>query len=357
MVNAFYDRLRPFQLTLQQYGYDLRLASAEVDGGGTAPVMIQFPTAQIGQQTLIVLPDVHLAAGNAGDVFYNGSPENPRRLTAVLKAMQAFSQQNQPTTLLQLGDWYDVWRSIGADATSAQYSPIDNVAAYQELLGLDKALELAHCYGNHDASFTHALPDRRVADQNRFRFGFGLLNSKGRVYALHGHQADSIQGEPNSTGDIRAVWLGTVAANYLSSKFRSLEEYMDKEGNLAGAKDWLLKLLGVNRDDPVPVGRPAQPPPNDGQTWNAKFVKRESMSSLVAIAQAAVDRLYTNSANLEFLIVGHSHKPCVGWTSHPKTQKPVVVIDCGAWVYGQANLMFAAGNVAAVYDIVKFGTP
>ncbi|MCA9639503.1 MAG: hypothetical protein KC492_02385 [Myxococcales bacterium] len=356
MINAFYDRLRKFQLILQQQGYDLRLASAQLDNGGTVPVMIQFPTTQIGQQALIALPDVHLAGGNAGDVFYNGDPENPRRLTAVLKAMQTYSLQNQPTTLLQLGDWYDVWRSIGSDAQSSQYNLIDDVPAYQELLGLDKALELAHCFGNHDASFTHALPDRRVADQNRFRFGFGLLNSGGRVYALHGHQADSIQGEPNSSGEIRAVWLGTLAANYLSSKFRNLEEFMDKQGNFEGAKDWLLKLVGLNRDDPTPTGRPPQAPPSDGQTWHAKFVQRESMASLVAIAQAAVDRLYTNAASLELLVVGHSHKPCIGWTPHPNTKKPVVVIDCGAWVYGQANLMFAAGNVAAVYDIVKFGT-
>ncbi len=357
MANTFYDRLHQFRLILQHYGYDIRLASAQLEHGGSAPVMIQFPTQQIGQQSLIVLPDVHLSSGNDGDVFFDGSGENPRRLTAVLKAMRDFSQKSQPTTLLQLGDWYDVWRSVGQDATSSQYSLIDAVSDYQELLGLDKALELAHCYGNHDASFTHALPDRRVADQSRFRFGFGLLNSNGRVYAMHGHQADSIQGQPNSPGDIRAVWLGTLAATYLSSSFRNLEEYMDKQGNLEGARDWLLNLVGLNRDDPQPQGRPSQPGPNDGQTWAARFVKRESMASLVAIAQAATDRLYNNPTPLELLIVGHSHKPCIGWTSHPKTQKPVVVIDCGAWVYGQAQLMFAAGSVAAVYDIVKFGTP
>lgn len=356
MPNFFYDRSNQFRLILQQYGYDVRLASAAVKDGAAVPVMIQFPTQLIGQQSIIALPDVHLSSGDAGDIFLNNDPNNPRRLTAVLKSMRDFTKANPSTTLLQLGDWYDVWRSIGQDATSSQYSAIDGVAAYQELLGLDSALSLAHTYGNHDASFTHALPDGRVASQDRFRFGFGLGGGNGRIYALHGHQADSIAGEPNQPSDIRAVWLGTLAAKYISKDFTNLENFIDTQGGLSGVKGWLLSLVGLNRDDPQPVGRPALAAPNDGQAWAAKFVKRESMDKLVRIAQEAVDRTYSAPKSIELLIVGHSHQPCVGWTPHPTTGKPVVVIDCGSWVYSAAQVLFAAGNVACVYDIVRMGS-
>lgn len=355
MAATFYNRLHGFRLTLQSYGYDLRLASARVSGGASVPVMVRFPTPLIGDQSLVVLPDVHLGAGDEGDVFYCGSAENPRRLAAVLRTMRDYTRANAPTTLLQLGDWYDVWRAIGKDATSSQYSRIDSVPAYQEILGLDVGIELAHAYGNHDASFTHALPDRRVADRDRFRFGWSLLGSRGKVFALHGHQADDIAGQPNAPGDQRAVWLGTLAADYLSSEFRNLEEYMDKQGNLAGAEAWLLSLVGLNREDPQATGRPRQDAPSDGQPWGADFVKREAMARLVKIAQAAADRLYTDAEPLSLLVVGHSHAPCVGWTPHPTTGKPVVVIDCGSWVYGAAQVMFAAGSIAAVYDVVRMG--
>lgn len=357
MPNFFYDRSHQFRLILQRYGYDVRLANAALAGGGSAPVMIQFPTQVLGQHCIVALPDVHLSSGDAGDIFLNNDPNNPRRLTATLKAMRDFTEASPATTLLQLGDWYDVWRSVGADATSSQYSAIDSFAPYQELLGLDSALSLAHAYGNHDASFTHALPDGRVATQHRFRFGFGLGGSNGRVYALHGHQADSIAGEPNKPSDIRAVWLGTLAAKYISRDFTDLENFIDTQGGFSGAKDWLLSLVGLNRDDPQPSGRPRLAAPQDGQRWSANFVKREAMDKLVRIAQEAINHSYPAPNAIELLIVGHSHQPCIGWTPHPTTGRPVVVIDCGSWVYSAAQILFAAGNVACVYNIVPMGTP
>jgi hypothetical protein len=35
----------------------------------------------------------------------------------------------------------------------------------------------------------------------------------------------------------------------------------------------------------------------------------------------------------------------------------VVVVDAGSWAYGQAQILFAAGNTVAVYDVVRLGTP
>ena len=56
---------------------------------------------------------------------------------------------------------------------------------------------------------------------------------------------------------------------------------------------------------------------------------------------------------VELLVVGHSHKPCVGWTPHPQSGKPVIVVDAGSWVQGAAQILFGAGNRVSVFDIVK----
>lgn len=377
----YYERLALFRRLLFDAGYYLIQAQASVTGDEVAPVLIQMPGPVVGKQTIVALPDVHLGNGKGGDVFIDGDTANVRRLASTLRCIRDFVLRDSfPVTPLQLGDWYDVWRAIGGDADQARYAAIDNVSAFREILDLDKQLGLAHCIGNHDASFTKALPDRRVADGARFRFGFGLGKTRGRIYALHGHQTDRIEGEPNAAFDKVAVWLGTLAATFVSSKFRDLTELIDKRGpegaliwiggeaaeaavsQLPGGiplvKAWLTRLLAEARED-VPQGpRPPQAPPMDGRTWYAHFVAREARKRLTRIASEAVKVLYGPDANdLELLLVGHSHKACISWAPHPTTGSPVVVVDAGSWVYGQAQILFAAGNTLGVYDIVPVGSP
>jgi hypothetical protein len=50
------------------------------------------------------------------------------------------------------------------------------------------------------------------------------------------------------------------------------------------------------------------------------------------------------------LLVGHSHVPCASWSD--VGGRPVVVVDAGAWVYGQSNIAIAAGDTIAVFDVV-----
>jgi hypothetical protein len=123
-------------------------------------------------------------------------------------------------------------------------------------------------------------------------------------------------------------------------------------------KKWFLDLLGKARDD-VPVApRQPEPPPSDGRAWYARFVRRESADRLAKIAVTATRGLYGDAVReLELLIVGHSHKACVSWTPHPESGHPVVVVDAGSWAYGQAQILFAAGNTVAVYDVVRQGMP
>jgi hypothetical protein len=43
--------------------------------------------------------------------------------------------------------------------------------------------------------------------------------------------------------------------------------------------------------------------------------------------------------------------PCAAWTD--VAGKPLVVIDAGGWVYKQANLLIAAEDTIAVFDVVS----
>ncbi len=351
-MTFYQSKLQAFRAFLDARGYHVRVTNAAVMDGLAAPVTVGFPSAVLGEHSLIAIPDVHLSDGSDGDIFFAGDPENAKRFTATLAAINDYMDaEGASASVLQLGDWYDVWRAIGRDATQAQFATIDNVPEYQTLLSLDKQLGLAHLIGNHDASFTHALPDRRVADGDRFRFGFGLVRSNGRCFALHGHQDDDIVGVPSPSSDQQVVWLATLAAKYVTSAARSLQNFMDKEGSNAGAVfHWLTALVGLNRPDPVPTPRARKQAPAG---FVGSFVDRESTDKLVQIATEACKQLYAHPNELELLIVGHSHKPCIGWTPHPESQRPVVVVDAGSWVQGAAQLLFGAGDRISVFDIVK----
>ncbi len=349
---GFYEeKLQRFRDHLGVRGYQVRVANAAVTDAMACPVTVGFPDDVLGARSLIAVPDVHLSEGSDGDVFLDGNPANVQRLTAVLNAVSDYmDDEGAAVQLLQLGDWYDVWRSRGADTDQSSFAEIDNVAVYQELLEVDRQLGMAHLIGNHDASFVHALPDRRVADGARFRFGFSLVKSSGRVFALHGQQSDDIAGVVSPTGSQRAVWLGTLAAKYVWAEVRNLQDFFDLQGtNLGAFRDWVKSLVGSNRHDPRPTPRVRQTTP-DG--FAGSFVEREDMAALVRIAVEAGSRSYAQPNPLELLLVGHSHKPCVGATPHPTTGKPVVVVDGGSWVQGAAQIVFGAANRISVFDIV-----
>jgi UDP-2,3-diacylglucosamine pyrophosphatase LpxH len=349
---GFYEeKLQKFRDALATRGYAVRVANAAVVDGQACPVTVGFPSDVLGQNSFIAVPDVHLSDGSDADIFLDGNPAHAQRFTKVLSAIDSYMDAESASAyLLQLGDWYDVWRAVGADATQADFAKIDEVKAYQDLLELDKRLGMAHLIGNHDASFKHALPDRRVADGARFRFGFGLMKSNGRVFALHGHQTDTVQGAPSPDSDQRAVWLATLAAKYVTSEVRSLQNFFDKEGTNPGAAlHWLGALMGLNRPDPVPIPRARLATPAG---FTGSFVDREDSAALVGIAVKACAKRYPTPEPLQLLVVGHSHKPCIAVTPHPASGKPVVVVDGGSWVQGAAQLVFGAANRVSVFDII-----
>jgi hypothetical protein len=349
---GFYeDKLEHLSGILGAHGYAIRVANAAVSDAMACMVTVGFPHDVLGQCSLIAVPDVHLSDGSQGDVFLNGTPGNAKRLAAVLRSIGEYMDaEREPVQLVQLGDWYDVWRSRGGDTHQASYASIDNVSVYQDVLALDKSLGMAHLIGNHDASFAFALPDRRVADGKRFRFGFGLVESNGRVFGLHGNQGDCLQDIASPEASQRAVWLGTLAAKYVWGEVRNLQDFFDLQGvSLGSFWNWVNSLVGENREGPKPKPRARLTTP-DG--FKGSFVQRENVAELVRISVEATARLYTHPDPLELLLVAHSHKPCVGVTPHPVTGSPVVVLDGGSFVQSSAQLVFGAANRISVFDIL-----
>lgn len=331
LVSAFGTLLAPG-------GYALR-----VSRNNAGPVTVQF-APDLLPGPIIALPDVHLGNGGPGDVFLNGTPERAKRLQQVLQAMHDYSDAHHDAYVIQLGDWFDVWRTSGHDVAHMDYGPIQNAAVYQPILDLDALLGLPHIIGNHDASFLNALPDRRTGQAGSFRLGGWLGRT---VYAIHGHQSE-IEPPPNSPFDQFFVALATSIAGFVPG-IRTFEAYIDRNYGIASALGaTLLHGLRLMREDPGPSARTVDtrsPPPGADGT----FVLRERADRLAMIA-TAVANTTAGLRKPRLLVVGHSHNPCVAWSS--AAGSPILIVDAGGWVYEQANLLLAAGDRASVFDVV-----
>jgi len=335
-VASFNDTVAAFNGLMAASGYVLRPTSTRV-----AFKSILFGTP------IFALPDVHLCDGGAGDIFLNNNPDKPRKLQAVMQAMFDYmTSQPMSARALQLGDWFDIWRVTGQDPQHMTYGAVQNVEAYRGILDLDARIGLAHLIGNHDAGFLNSLPDRRASQPHLFRSGFWLGRS---VYALHGHQTDIVP-PIGSSFDEAAVALATTIAGFIPG-VATFESYVDRLGFGPGLGRWLRDALLTAREDPGPQARPSDrspPPPN---VRSGQFVVRENVDHLATIAHQVGELPDSGGRSADVVIVGHSHTPSASWTD--VTGKPVVVVDAGGWVYDQANLLIAAEDTIAVFDVTR----
>ena len=177
------------------------------------------------------------------------------------------------------------------------------------------------------------------------RLGFWL---GGNVYALHGHQTDIVP-PTGAPFDETALHLATVMARFIPGTTR-FESYLDRLGIVPGLARWLLDGVHRVRDDPGPQPRPPDPRPAPPGVRSGSFVLREHRDQLLRIAHRVGTLPESHGRSPEVVIVGHSHSPCVAWSD--VTGSPVVLIDAGAWVYEQANLLLAADDTIAVFDVL-----
>lgn len=333
---SFADAVQSFNALLARDRYALK----------PTDVRVVFKSALFGTP-IFAVPDVHLCDGKGGDIFYHNNPDKPRRLRAVFQAINDYLMQHPMSArCIQLGDWFDIWRVTGSDPADMTYGAIQNAPMYQEILGLDAQIGLAHVIGNHDAGFVRSLPDRRAMQPQLFRFGFWLGSN---VYALHGHQSDIVP-PTGSSFDEAAVALATTLGSFVPG-VTTFESYVDRLGLGQGIARWLLDSLFSEREDPGPQARPEDrsPPPNNVRS--ARFVVRENIDQLADIAHKVAAMSASGGRSADVIIVGHSHTPSVSWTD--VTGKPVVIVDAGAWAYDQANLLVAAEDTIAIFDVVR----
>jgi hypothetical protein len=251
----------------------------------------------------------------------------------------------QSSRAIQLGDWFDIWRVCGEDPMSMAFGAIENAPAFAEIIDLDARIGLAHIIGNHDAGFLNAVPNRRAAQANLFRLGFWLGHN---VYALHGHQT-SIAPPPNKRFDEVVVHIATVLGSFIPGVTR-VQEFIDKQQIVDELKVWLRDLFTGSHEDTGPHLRPRDRSNLPANLKAGDFVVREDLDALVSIVHQVEQLPASQGRAADLLLVGHSHVPCASWSD--VGGRPVVVVDAGAWVYGQSNIAIAAGDTVAVFDVV-----
>jgi UDP-2,3-diacylglucosamine pyrophosphatase LpxH len=327
-----------FSAALQPHGYEIR---AHISGA--TPVQAVFDDVMF-QVPLIAIPDIHLGDAGPGDVFMAHAPDKALRLAATLRATSSIMNAHPAATqALQLGDWFDLWRTDGGDVRSTKFGKIQNAAIYREILDLDAQIGLPHLIGNHDASFLRALPDRRVQQPGSFRLGFWLNQS---VYAMHGHQTELLP-PPSAASAEFLVAAATTLAEFIPG-VTTFEAYVDRFGPGKGIKEWLLSCLGLLRQDPQPVQRPIDAsvsPPG----VRAQFVQRENREDIARLAAEVSKLPASHGRSARLVIVGHSHAPCIAFSNVPR---PTVIVDAGSWAFDQANILLAANDTVGVFDVV-----
>ncbi len=101
------------------------------------PVEVSFPAPVFGLP-LIAIPDVHLGDGTGADIFANGAlTAHKKRLYDFLHiaGYDVIDAYNGNAEVVQLGDWYDIWRAYPGDLDTASYERIESV--YRDIVALD----------------------------------------------------------------------------------------------------------------------------------------------------------------------------------------------------------------------------
>lgn len=269
---------------------------------------------------IIVIPDVHLGAGN--DIFRNGNDAHAARLLQFLGVLKALQDSVGPALFaaIQLGDWYDFFRvPPGLDFERAR-SAIEN--AYPAIVEAARALPLLHCIGNHDFSFFKN-------DVPRDEIDLAIARLVGdRVLCFHGHDLVTLRDIVVHPGGERALLR---VADVLAS------------APLIGPGVNLIQQLidGSSHVDPFfaeTVSKGWERGPEGPNDWTAPWVRRDDADQLGSVLLSYEQ---ANGMQVRAAIVGHTHRPGIDWTV-VETGRGVPVIDVGSWTYGRAEFAVIA---------------
>jgi hypothetical protein len=265
-------------------------------------------------EVAIVIPDVHLGWNN--DVFRFNDPSRERRLERFFDVLGVLRNQLPGKfEIVQVGDWYDFWRSPGF--TSAKAKAIIE-SQYPGVVARARNLGVRHCVGNHDAALAETAI-RSGMDVEIVR----TLGTAHRVLCLHGHDTESLASiVVNGTGE-------AIGLNILNI-FNSTVPLLGVLGS------FVQRVIDGSSKDPwsenpasVPWPKAAVPGPAG---WAAPWVGR---SSAVQLGAAISGFELCVSQEMQVVLVGHSHRPGISWS--PVAGRRVPVVDVGSWTYGRAE--------------------
>jgi UDP-2,3-diacylglucosamine pyrophosphatase LpxH len=261
----------------------------------------------------IIVPDVHLGWGN--DAFRYNDPARAQRLERFLDTVAALrAAVGGRLDIVQLGDWYDFWRSPSVTPAEAKH----NIEAqYPGVVSRARELGVRHCIGNHDARLTQ--PELRAG------LDVEIVRTVGhghRVLCLHGHDTETLASIAVDESTAR-LGLNIVTALTSTPVLGPLAALIQRVVDGSSKEPWIdsaESLPWPNAKVPGPAG------------WAAPWVGR---GNAVPLGAAVSGFELCASRELQVVFVGHSHRPGIAWC--PVAGRRVPVVDVGSWTYGRTE--------------------
>jgi hypothetical protein len=265
-------------------------------------------------EAAIVIPDVHLGWGN--DVFRFNDPTRERRLERFLDAIGSLkSFLAGSLDVVQVGDWYDFWRSPGFTHSKAK-AIIES--QYGGVVQRARDLGVRHCIGNHDAAFAE-VDSRQGIDVEIVR----TIGSDHRVLCLHGHDTATL-GSIAVDGTAPSIGLNILNIfNTAVPLLGAVSSLVQRAVDASFADPWSAEPHSLPWPKASVLG------PNG---WAAPWVARDGARQLGA-ALSGFELCVQGEVQVAF--VGHSHRPGISWS--PIAGRRVPVIDVGSWTYGRSE--------------------
>jgi hypothetical protein len=169
------------------------------------------------------------------------------------------------------------------------------------------------------------------------------------VYALHGHESELVfDSQPAAEHEHRLHALATTLAELVPGQ-ATFCAHVEMLRASPGVKRWLKESLGSLRADPPPESRAVDERPRPAGVACASFVGRRSGEQLLRVVRELERLDRSRERRAEVVLAGHGSEAAVSWA--PCGGRPVVIIDVGPWAGAQANLLIAAGDTAAVFEV------
>lgn len=272
-------------------------------------------------QTMVIIPDMHLLDKGPGDDFLDG---NEMHLERFLDFLDFLVEKKDDIQVIQLGDLFDLWQSRGN--TNLIYE------AYPGILGLmDDELSSTYIIGNHDIDIIEWYKAQGKTFDRHWR-SFLQLGETGRkrVMVEHGFQADFFNNQ--------ASWSGAIGREI--TEIVALMEYIHPDMDVLLGDSWeRFKRVFTIYNSGLSAGK------------NPDFNQHEYIRYYLDIMEKYNSGDTDDSedpGDLALAVIGHTHKARL--VSRPRNGRVCHLMDCGSWVNGGHEFGIIAGDQFAVCE-------